>query len=262
MQNRSHSPIRVIPFRSDLDIAVFSDFSKGKYLKNLNGTFTDSQVLNGTAWDTHIYDMNGDGWDDILTWNNNEHVLLHENNKMGGFKTVLNINADDHSHYCVAFDFDQDQDMDIVVSDLLTGMSIYRNLGNFNFLTWQDYSPGANYRQMWFTDFDVSGSAELIGYGTGGLHVHREAQEMITAADHLISAALGVYPNPTDGKIYLTLDTPDQYAISVYDGMGKLTTEKIEFPIIDLTDRPSGIYMLVIQNLLTHARMSKIIVRQ
>lgn len=207
----------------DLDIAVFSDFRNGKYLRNSNGVFTDAEILYGTAWDSGLYDMNGDGWEDILTWDYYNHVLVHQNDQAGGFNTVLNVNADDDSRNCVAFDFDQDLDLDILVSDWVTGMSVYqnngisyskvfnettnndyaavaaidllkegktgilfgtncsyyRNEGNFNFLPWSHYTVDANYKQMWFTDFDFSGSAELVGYGTGGLHVHREAQHTI-----------------------------------------------------------------------------------
>ncbi|MGB4846968.1 MAG: MopE-related protein, partial [Saprospiraceae bacterium] len=165
----------------------------------------------------------GDGWDDILTWDYYKHVLVHENDKAGGFKTVFNVNTDNAPRYCVAFDFDHDQDLDIVVSDYNTGVSAYkhnttfyskvfneatnndytslatvdqvldgktgilmgqncsyyRDWGNFNFLIWQRYLLNANYRQMWFNDFDQSGSAELVGYGDGGLWIHREAQQPV-----------------------------------------------------------------------------------
>jgi hypothetical protein len=165
--------------------------------------------------------MNGDGWDDILTWDYYNHVLVHRNNAAGGFVTVVNVNADEDPRNCIAFDFDNDEDLDILVSDWHTGISVYRNngvlsytkmfnkatsndyagvaaidllldgktgiffgtngsyyrnWGNFSFLTWQHYAFEANYKQLWFADIDHTGLAELIGYGTGGLFVHRESQ--------------------------------------------------------------------------------------
>ena len=207
----------------DLDMAVFSDFVYGKYLENVNGTFEEAQELSGNAWNSRIYDMNGDGWDDILTWDFYSHVLVHINNKNGGFNTVINVNADDDPRNCVAFDFDQDQDMDILVSDWQTGITVYRNngnsftkafnkaigpdyagvaaidlvldgktgifygtdctyyrnWGNFNFLTWSHSFFDALYKQLWFADLDLSGSAEMVGYSAEGLFVHREAQKTI-----------------------------------------------------------------------------------
>jgi hypothetical protein len=56
---------------------------------------------------------------------------------------------------------------------------------------------------------------------------------------------ISIYPNPTDGIVYLKSDTP--LDVEVYNIAGEMIIRKVGVSLVDLTNLSSGIYMLRIR---------------
>ena len=58
--------------------------------------------------------------------------------------------------------------------------------------------------------------------------------------------AITVYPNPTDGRLFI--QTVQPIAVSVYDAAGRLVHNTITGSEIDLSAYPAGFYLLKTEN--------------
>jgi len=71
---------------------------------------------------------------------------------------------------------------------------------------------------------------------------------------------LELFPNPTHGKIYLTLDQINDSEINIYNSVGKMITSVIPYPhmiinnklLIDLNRYTPGVYFINIKNQMTN----------
>lgn len=70
--------------------------------------------------------------------------------------------------------------------------------------------------------------------------------ELTVNIQELEANTMMVYPNPTDGKLFIKTDTP--ISVSVYDNVGRLLQTTITASELDISTYPSGFYLLKMKN--------------
>jgi len=90
---------------------------------------------------------------------------------------------------------------------------------------------------------------------------------ILEGVEPILSTSINVYPNPNNGQFFVNITSPssDPFSISIYTNLGLLIYEesnikvvKSLLKVIDLTDKPAGVYLVIINNKENHV-MRKII---
>jgi hypothetical protein len=119
----------------DPDIVVGGHNSGIVWYENLgNGNFgsTPHTILNYVWPSFHVFDLNGDGWDDII-YTDDRYVYWYENDHSGwNQRRISNLFNEVDGTGCA--DFDRDGDVDIVAGGVqVTDLRWYQNDGYQNF---------------------------------------------------------------------------------------------------------------------------------
>ncbi|MBI2258234.1 MAG: T9SS type A sorting domain-containing protein [Flavobacteriia bacterium] len=147
------------------------------------------------------------------------------------------------------------------------GMSASRSvIGNNMYITRLD-SAGSTNIGVWVTDGTDSGTSKLLeGYGTGYVHIFNNNAFFTnyeTATGYELWSISGsgtnnltennkneliLYPNPTNGVVYLKSSSLKNTKISITNISGKLLLEKEEVTEIDLSTFVDGVYFVNVLN--------------
>ena len=117
----------------DTDIIVIKTLSTGFVLKNNGSSTFESSAFNGLGDNIKIFDLNKDGYEDMVTWNLKTAYYL-ENNKAGGVLSSKTLFKLDLIHDLEFFDFDSDGDFDIIANGYLNFESVLNVYFNENLL--------------------------------------------------------------------------------------------------------------------------------
>jgi hypothetical protein len=82
----------------------------------------------------------------------------------------------------------------------------------------------------------------------------------LSAIDETLTARIRMVPNPTTGVI--SIEGTDPSVIRLYDIIGKLLIEKKEADKIDLSELPSGVYLIKLYNKAGHVYYQQKLVRK
>ena len=82
--------------------------------------------------------------------------------------------------------------------------------------------------------------------GTDSRHISKISYERNSNINNQNDTTQRVYPNPTNGKIYINLENKLEFTWQLFNFEGKLLIESKELnqKEIDLTNYPNGIYLL------------------
>jgi hypothetical protein len=120
----------------DPDIVVGGHNSGIVWYENLGGgnfASTPRLILNYVWPSFHVYDLNGDGWDDLI-YTDDRYVYWYENDRSGEWNQHRISNYFNEVDGTGCADFDRDGDMDIVAGGVqVSDLRWYQNDGHQNF---------------------------------------------------------------------------------------------------------------------------------
>ncbi|MCI5057393.1 MAG: VCBS repeat-containing protein, partial [Flavobacteriales bacterium] len=157
----------------DMDIVIAS-YNRLRWLKNQgNGVFGGLNTIR-TEWigtnDFEVFDINNDGFDDVIECTSGSSVKYYENNGTGFSSTTLTSGG--YIRTKVA-DINSDGHMDILAAASGNTFKWFRNNGNGFFDTTLTITNGASgLRDIEFVDFDLDGDQDLV-YCTANGQVHQ-----------------------------------------------------------------------------------------
>ncbi|MFN5148519.1 MAG: T9SS type A sorting domain-containing protein [Flavobacteriia bacterium] len=208
-----------------LDLLVGRKTGEIMYYKNIGTNSNPSfQLENDTLGNIDIATLSPDGFATPHFFKFNDTIYLF----LGG--------ADGKLRY-----------YDDIENNLSSGSSFH--LYSDNFL---NVKVGA-YSSFFVNDIDQDGYLNLfIGQDLGGVH-HLEVNPNSQADLSEIDGNLGfvIYPNPTDGVLSVSSEVEQNLIITVTDLFGKPVLEELMFSkktTIDLQDRSSGIYLVIVSD--------------
>ena len=130
------------------------------------GTFTpriDYTVGSG-PWAVAVGDMNGDGWNDIVSAvSGPSAAAVSLNNGNGTFAAAVPYSTGATPHAVVLGDVDNDGDLDVVVANSgATTVTVLKNNGDGTLAGRVDYSAGGNPSSVSLADLDGDGYPDII----------------------------------------------------------------------------------------------------
>lgn len=132
----------------------------------------------------------------------------------------------------------------------------FDNTNNSSVTTVTDDSGNGNNGTL--TNFALTGAAS--NWASGSAVTTGDTCPLVLSSDNFTQNSLMVYPNPTKG--FVNIQTLETVSVEVYDMIGKLILSKKienEFQNLDLTNFPTGIYLLKATNTNGFTQTHKII---
>jgi hypothetical protein len=132
----------------------------------------------------------------------------------------------------------------------------FDNTNNSSVTTVTDDSGNGNNGTL--TNFALTGAAS--NWASGSAVTTGNTCPLVLSSDNFAQNSLVVYPNPTKG--FINIQTLETVSVEVYDMIGKLILSKQienEFQNLDLTNFPTGIYLLKATNTNGFTQTHKII---
>jgi len=225
------------------------------YLNDGNGNFIESSVYlySVEKSSADFADIDNDGDQDLLIVGKYETFStpeLYINNGLGEFSPVQEY---PFLHtYCtdIAFkDIDNDGDQDVLIlSQNVNLTKLYTNDGNGNFTQFQtncfDGDDGNN--SLSFADIDNDNDQDLIIVGGYATKLYKW-KSIIGIAEHSKNNRIIIFPNPTNGNIYVKGGNINNIDITNIKGQIikhiNVNNDNIN---IDLTNQSKGIYFIKI----------------
>lgn len=274
--NLKYGAIRFIDIENDgdLDLINCGQNSSGQvitmlYTNNGNGIFnvnTSSAIDSASDSDIAIGDIDGDGDKDFLICGTSGSggimTKLYLNNGAGIFSELIGTPFAPVFVGAVRLaDFDNDNDLDVFVIGSMPGggpngvvCRIYSNLGFNNFLE-ADSLIGAYLSSAAIGDVNGDQMADIIYSGTQftapirGTRLYLNTSNILGLNEN-ISQHFTIYPNPSNGMIYLKSNNDLDLKISILSASGVLIHEE---DLISATAKfylpyPNGIYFLQVKS--------------
>ncbi len=91
--------------------------------------------------------------------------------------------------------------------------------------------------------FDAANNYLVVAYTDNGTRVKRIALNVLSVDDVKNKDSFGVYPNPTNGVIYIK-DEKKIKSVEVTNAVGQITASKITDHQIDISEAPKGVYFI------------------
>lgn len=177
-----------------VDIVAYSGFSQNIkthatcYINKGNGEFElkndifkSIKVGNDNFYTMELFDINGDGWLDLLLGGNGQFSIIYNNKGIFDNRIDLKIQNDDSPLDIGFMDLNNDSKMDLVINSTSTNYNGYKlyafiQIDNFNFSNntseyfnqYQDNSNGTWIKWLRFFDYDKDGDIDLVGDGLYG----------------------------------------------------------------------------------------------
>ncbi len=201
---------------------------EGKFTENLTGT-----VIESTAFDMEVADLNDDGNDDVITVNRSaKSVSVLMSNGTSTLSTAVTYREDDAVYDVTTGDLDGDSILDMVVA---TGnnVTVYQGAGDGSFTKIGTYEGGNTVTSVGLGDVNGDGSLDIVstagkddeisiffGNGDGTF----EARKSYSSGDGPMSVAVGDLNN--DGLAdAVTANSNDSTASSYLSGTANLSVE-------------------------------------
>lgn len=229
------------------------------WIENLDGlgTFGTRQIIDSTGLYANVVfaaDIDGDGDMDVLFASNGDNeVAWYENlDGLGNFGTKRTITNTLHKAWTVyAADLDNDGDIDVLATSVETfGGEIvwFENLdGHGNFSTKKIISTEVQSpRSVIAADINGDGALDVVSSSQNDDKV-AWYRNLILGVDDKSRPVLNIYPNPTEGKLFIDMPSNKMSQILVFDILGKnvlqLAGNNRE---IDISSFQNGLYILKI----------------
>jgi len=177
-----------------IDIVAYSGFSQNIkthatcYLNKGNGEFQlkndifkSIKVGNDNFYTMELFDMNSDGWLDLLLGGNGQFSIIYNNKGIFDNRVDLKIESNDSPLDIGFMDLNNDSKMDLIINSTSTNYNGYKlyafiQIDNYNFSNntaeyfnqYQDNSNGTWIKWLRFFDYDKDGDIDLVGDGLYG----------------------------------------------------------------------------------------------
>ncbi|MCF8331769.1 MAG: T9SS type A sorting domain-containing protein [Bacteroidales bacterium] len=205
-------------------------------------------------------DLNGDNYPDIVV-PNSQGAGYFKNNGNGTFK--FQDFGFNHQNFSIVNVEDIDNDGD---SDILTDRYCYINDGNGNFPEFYHLFVGHDIElSLKAVDLNNDNYPDLVRGFRGNTKIIWHANKIPTGIKSIDDkSGLYVYPNPTNGKLYLSSKNEKIDHIQIYTVTGKLISKSGRINsreyVSDLTPLPEGVYILQIK--IANSRYEKRIIKR
>jgi len=212
---------------------ISSSLSDGEVIwfkNNGNGNFEIEQVISntvGAVLSVYAEDMDGDGDMDVLSASYINKVSWHENlDGLGTFNNEHIISElTNGAHSVHAEDMDNDGDMDVLSASAIDNkIAWYENLdgqGNFGEQLLIDQENIIQGRDVFAADLDDDGDMDVLAASQNNQTIAWYENFTILEIEDNESIKLSIYPNPTNGLIYIE-GLSKVTSIKVYDDLGRL----------------------------------------
>ena len=221
------------------------------------GNFGTSQAitLNSNHSIKEVADINGDGSNDLLIFDNNEiDAYMYPNNGNGTFgaaQNIIHLNAHYIWWWCRPYivDFNNDGNADIFLGGYDSGddddLLYFQNQGNGSFDSVKSVTTNADsLTSIYVCDVDGDGDLNVLtssNYETTDFVAWYGASVTASVNNVGVDDNISLYPNPTSGIININAKNIQQ--VSIYNINGELlfVTNK---NTIDLSGYPIGVYVV------------------
>jgi hypothetical protein len=233
-------------------VTILMDEGKVVWYENLRGwgIFGPQQIIlddPGTAWSVATGDINGDGYEDVIT-NTDSYTVWCENDGQGNF-TIHDVFPEDFSEGFYVEDIDGDGDMDVVSAEIIQReVGWFENIDgdglNFAWKLIQDNAQGV--RAVHATDINNDGLMDIIS-GWWGADVVAWHENMGLGIDDNSLSGFSVYPIPTIGILNVQSKTTI-IQIELYNLLGQLVKSNTNQISIDISSVDQGIYFVKVMD--------------
>ena len=233
----NHTPT-TIDLNADghLDVVIAGESGVKQALGNGRGGLSDlTKVNDESVFRFHTADVNGDGFGDVITINNNLAVKLLRNNQNGSYSiSELPTSPQLLAYGISTSDIDLDGDLDVMLQGYLGSINILMNQGGGQFELSQTIEGG--FRTAALVDLDQSGETVLVAqnlYGFFGettlgvieyrFENGRFSKSRVAEIENMFQKNLVFFDHDSDGD----LDILTNHAVN--DGFTLLLNQGAEF---------------------------------
>jgi hypothetical protein len=240
---------------NDGDIDLISGETAGLviYINNGNAVFTPHyySLIPEIFFHIHSFDVDNDGDLDVVGRNSARDVKWFSNNGSGVMTYEATLANVPNITSLNSVDANGDGLEDLFVS-YINHVSIFENDTNQSFNTeisvYQDNNRVMGVVQI--ADINGQGGLDVVwSGGTNGIAYHLNGS-VLSVNEHK-TESFSIYPNPTNGEIHFN-QTIEK--LTVYNAIGEKQFEKSNSSTIDLSNYPSGIYLLSLEDNGTFSR--------
>lgn len=245
----------------DLDIVGSNSGSNVKlsWYENLDGigNFSPPEVIdtsNFAMYPIYTIDIDGDNDMDILVIaavSGADKVAWYENDGIGNFGSQIVISDEPIDVWSIySADVDQDGDNDILATGggAFDGEIVwFENLdgtgsfGSKNVISIEHQFP----RSVIAADIDNDGDMDVIASSQNDDKIAWYENLTILGVGENESSSIKIYPNPTDGLLYIDANTESIIGITVFDVLGKKVLQlQGNKQQVDISTIESGMYFL------------------
>ncbi|MBG43661.1 MAG: hypothetical protein CL530_06800 [Aequorivita sp.] len=245
----------------DLDIVGSNSgpYVKLSWYENLDGmgNFSPPEVVdtsNFAMYPIYTIDIDGDNDMDILVIaavSGADKVAWYENDGIGNFGSQIVISDEPIDVWSIySADLDQDGDNDILATGggAFDGEIVwFENLdgtgsfGSKNVISIEHQFP----RSVIAADIDNDGDMDVIASSQNDDKIAWYENLTILGVGENESSSIKIYPNPTDGLLYIDANTESIIGITVFDVLGKKVLQlQGNKQQVDISTIESGMYFL------------------
>lgn len=279
----------------DGDLDLLCGENRGRIIvkDNNNGVFENVRFLKATDGENidigqfsvpTIFDLNGDGKQDLIIGTRDGNVFYYENTGNSTaeytFRTDSLGGVTARSNQLLGYsspsfgDFDKDGNTDLLLGGFKPGINFYSNIGNnfnadFNLTSSNFFEEGSTSEgsqqgvptrlQVAAADISNDGFPEvLVGWSNGGILFYSQDQGIVDTSINIpiqiVNDAIQLYPNPTRDFLRLQIGevfkAEEGFQVQVIDVLGKVHFQSViqnRQQQIDVQSLPKGMYLLQVQ---------------
>jgi len=239
-------------------------YVKLSWYENLNGmgNFSPPEVIdtnNFAMYPIYTIDIDGDNDMDILVIaavSGADKVVWYENDGIGNFGSQIAISDEPIDVWSIySADLDQDGDNDVVVTrggafdgeivwfENLDGMGSF---GPKNTIGTEHQFP----RSVIAADIDNDGDMDVIASSQNDDKIAWYENLTILGVEESQIDPIKIYPNPTDGLLYIDANNKSIIGATVFDILGKKVLQQTgNIQQVDISTLEKGMYFLRIANM-------------